>query len=63
MLIPNSNYRWEKQHYRIHLMFVAKNEIILARVPSTFQYLKMRSPISDLLNTGKPGRIRGTGNM
>lgn len=30
---------------------------LFLRVPGAFQYLKMGSPISDLLNAGKPGRM------
>lgn len=34
-----------------------REDEIIFQVPGAFQYLKMGSPISDLLNAGKPGRM------
>lgn len=38
-------------------MFVTGKMRLFLQVPSAFQYLKMGSPISDLLNSGKLGRM------
>lgn len=38
-------------------MFVTGKMRLFSQVSGAFQYLKMGSPISDLLSAGKPGRM------